>query len=367
MGFLRLYLALCVVRFHAYQFPLKQALGAAGGQGGIFPFDPLLLLNGRQAVQLFYVLSGFYISMILCEKYQAPGGVRVFYLKRVLRLLPLYALVTLAVVAVALGTDEVRSFQARMEPGGFLALAGADMASMLLVGLSNLLIVGADVLWFLRLTPEGAQWAPFQLSPLHNGSAFSLNPPAFTLAIEMYFYALAPLLVRSVRRVALLLLAGFLYLLGLRLAGEWNVISSYHFFPASWLYFAMGALAYHAMRGHVSRKALAMGALPYVALFFLCFTPTGEPREDIGFVVMWVLVSLAVYWVPWLFVRTKRWRVDGFLGDMSYTVYVVHFPLLLYTDGTALQALLWVWLLALCLAVTLVFERPLERWRQGIG
>jgi peptidoglycan/LPS O-acetylase OafA/YrhL len=81
MGILRLILAISVVVMHC---------------------DPDLskwvLVGGQFAVKLFFIVSGFYMAMVLTEKYHGPGSVRLFYGNRLLRLLPTYYLV----IAIAL-------------------------------------------------------------------------------------------------------------------------------------------------------------------------------------------------------------------------------------------------------------------------
>ena len=117
MGLLRLYLALCVVQYHGLDFAAPWAT----------------LFDGREAVQLFYMLSGFYISMILCEKYHGAAGVRVFYLKRVLRILPLYVLGFFGIVAAAAYTGEVRGYNLYGPVEDYLSWAGAHAAQGALV------------------------------------------------------------------------------------------------------------------------------------------------------------------------------------------------------------------------------------------
>jgi len=78
MGTVRFLLALCVVVTHS---PGSAILGFS-------------LLNGITAVQCFYVISGFLITMVLNQRAEYQN-LRNFYLSRYLRLWPTYAVVAL--------------------------------------------------------------------------------------------------------------------------------------------------------------------------------------------------------------------------------------------------------------------------------
>src|SRR5208337_4295200 len=72
MGLLRLLLAVSVVLVHTR---------------GCFGFRPLA---AAEAVQTFYMISGFYMAMILIEKYRGPDSYRLFLSNRFLRIYPIY-------------------------------------------------------------------------------------------------------------------------------------------------------------------------------------------------------------------------------------------------------------------------------------
>ena len=72
MGLLRLLLAISVITTHC---------------GPCLGFSPL---GGVEAVQTFFMISGFYMAMILTEKYRGPGSYRSFLINRFLRIYPLY-------------------------------------------------------------------------------------------------------------------------------------------------------------------------------------------------------------------------------------------------------------------------------------
>ncbi len=86
---LRFFAALCVVIHHAEGMKEKYGFGTWG--------EWSFLHNGHNAVIFFFVLSGFLITYLLLKEKKSTGtvGVRKFYLKRVLRIWPLYYLLVL--------------------------------------------------------------------------------------------------------------------------------------------------------------------------------------------------------------------------------------------------------------------------------
>jgi peptidoglycan/LPS O-acetylase OafA/YrhL len=87
---LRFLAALSVVVVHINQF--KDYFGTS-----LPLFLPKFLLNGNDAVTLFFVLSGFLITYLLFVEHQQTGkiSVRSFYVRRILRIWPLYYLIVL--------------------------------------------------------------------------------------------------------------------------------------------------------------------------------------------------------------------------------------------------------------------------------
>ncbi len=99
---IRFYAAISVLVFHA-------------GIGGLYPaLVNLFLLDGLDAVTLFFVLSGFLITYLLLEERRAFDTVDIpaFYVRRALRIWPLYFLVLIFTIVcvqpvplpVAIGT-----------------------------------------------------------------------------------------------------------------------------------------------------------------------------------------------------------------------------------------------------------------------
>ena len=115
MGTLRTILAVAVVFAHSWP---------AGS----------VSVGGRNAVQLFYVISGFLVSYVLVEK-KTYTKVKDFYINRYLRLHPIYLCVATLTLVTFLAFNSLST--------RFIdAYRGAPMAAQLLLSASNLLSFG---------------------------------------------------------------------------------------------------------------------------------------------------------------------------------------------------------------------------------
>ncbi len=364
MGSLRLILALLVVYFHAQAFTVYS-------QGGA-PFATFLPVpDGRSAVQMFYLISGFYMALVLNTKYRTADANWTFYTNRFLRLWPAAVIVNLLVVLSFLAIGEVRLFGLTEGIGAFLARLGAlDGGALVFLAFTNLFVVGQDLLWFLGFAPGGVGFAPFG-SAGHNGSALSLNHPLFTVAIEAVYYALSPFVLRRGWRAAAGFVAlGALYHALVFVTGASNLIWGYHFVASAAYFYFMGACAYHLYRwleqAPVRRRLTARPALAW------------------SFAVGGLLLLLPIYWlmprntlfmapvlalvVPVLFTLTRQRRADRMVGELSFGVYLAHYPILLLLGPLVGPLGLWLWTSALSLAAALLLywlvEQPIDRWRQ---
>ena len=147
------------------------ALAVVYGHAG--HFLGIALSPGDTPVQIFFAISGFYMALVLNEKYP-PGSYRVYFTNRLLRLFPSYLLTLIATVIV--GYLAGSSF--------FLAWSKVDPWEAIIALPPQVLLVGQDALLFLS-RPDG--WPFYALAPV---------PQAWTLSLEICFYAIAPLLVR---------------------------------------------------------------------------------------------------------------------------------------------------------------------------
>lgn len=356
MGTLRILLALWVVAVHGR---------------GVFGRE---IEQAWVAVQCFFIISGFYISLILNEKYTGPGSVRIFFGQRLLRLLPAYwaaLLVTLAVSGLAWGWWgwAFPPLQTWHDHHGALGAGGKAFLAT-----THALLLGQNEVFFLGLDPTGPG--------LHWTTRFSQSDPpvwhflavpqAWSIALELVFYALAPWFVRRPARVLLTMLAVSLgvraacyFVFGLRF-DPWT----YRFLPNELGMFLLGALAYKIYRA--PWRARAAEGLWIWALFALFFALTvAFPFIPVrGQLKAWPYFALTTLTLPFLFAETQHWRWDRWIGELSYPVYLLHM-VVVWICQAALPASwqtnrsLWAMLgsLALSTAVMRLLLEPFESWR----
>jgi peptidoglycan/LPS O-acetylase OafA/YrhL len=356
MGFLRLTLALLVVYYHAGGFM----------QRGVLP-------DGRAAVQLFYVISGFYMALVLNEKYRTPAMNWTFYSNRFFRLWPPMMVVAALTLATFVVLDKVLLFNLEMGLGSFLEQLRALPASALaLIAITNVTVLGQDWIWFMGFDPAGITLSANLLDPARNGASYLINHPTFTVAIEATFYLISPFIARRPARLAIAIAAaGLVYQVAVRLAPIDHTMWGYQFVLSATYFYFLGVAAYKAFAWLAQLPADAtlprrlarlepaiLVAAAIAALLAWNLTP--------GSNLSMALILAAV--LPLLFRRTRRNALDRKVGELSYGVYLVHFPLYLVVRNSVSE---WAVLpltiaLALTLAVLLYLavEAPIDRWRQ---
>lgn len=338
MGYLRLMLALYVVLSHA---------------GGInIPFigkTDLSLYNfgGRNAVGLFFMISGFYMSLILSDKYK--NSLKTFYLNRALRIFPTYWLVLLLGVFF-IGTEYTNIIN---------SLKTSTLGTNIYYLVSNVFVFGSDAAYLVSADSVGLHWDPFGISPSHNGFSFLVIPTVFTIAIELMFYVVAPFLVRNVKLTIGVLFASIVYHMVIIATGNVNIAFQYHIFPASFLYFTLGILA-HKM--YLNKEFKLQKS------FYVIFALLASSILVIQPLLPNLFIFLFPFVLPYLFELTKNNKVDRFIGDLSYPLYIVHYSVLKYcwahqVPGPLLGLRVTLISLVISIVILVAFEKPIERFR----
>ena len=131
-------------------------------------------------------------------------------------------------------------------------------------------------------------------------------------------------------------------------------------FPSSFIYFSLGVLAWHYSKNKNYELTDKKVMLLFAGCMGLMFAYT--------LFSMIIILSFTVM-VPRLFELTKHSKADRLIGELSYPLYIVHFPVLIYLWGCNIKQS---HLGLLCFSITLVIsilihfivERPIDKWRQ---
>lgn len=260
------------------------------------------------AVDLFFVLSGFLITYLLLEERTAAGtiAVRRFYMRRILRIWPAYYL-SLAVVLVL-------SFTGWMPRPEHPAAA---------IALHVLLL--ANVAYAL-------------------GLVIKVAIPLWSVGVEEQFYLLWPHVLRRTRHPARAIIAVALTYLLVKLAAYLIFQPSSGAYRVIWLtridVLCLGAIGACLVRmRHVLLRLLFHKAVQVAAWGLFLWTYVHGPFHLYSFIdqqlnaVLYLVLILNVAANPGTLVRLEHPLLRG-IGRISYGIYVYHMIVLYLVSGT---------------------------------
>jgi peptidoglycan/LPS O-acetylase OafA/YrhL len=281
-----------------------------------WPYGPVFV-GSRNAVQLFYIISGYLISYVLVERksYRTIGA---FYLNRYLRLYPIYLFVAGASLLALLVTRQATFLD---------VYKSAPTSAVVLLCFSNVFLFGQDWVLFSAVQHGTLMFSVnFQHSEvvLYRGLVV---PQAWTLGVELSFYLIAPFVLANRRLLLWFLIASIatrcvLFYIGLGAFDPWT----YRFFPAEFALFAAGALAQQVLapwyRARLGAQLpwmswWATGILIILALVY-SFVPVPE-----GAKMPFLFLSFLAL-IPFTFVFQQQFALDAWIGNLSYPIYIGH-------------------------------------------
>ena len=340
MGTFRFILALAVLLSH-----LSGNIG-----GSIVNRESLhILVWSSNAVFAFFIISGFYMSLIINEKYaKLPDGTKRFYVNRALRLYPIHWTVLAIYVALyfASGLPSFLTGHYR-EPFG----------RWLYAILSNVFLFGSEVL-------------PF----FDDANLKFVVGPVWSLSIELYFYLLAPFVVgRSLRTLVVLCAVALAFRLTLYFSGAPMQPWRYFFFPADLVLFLLGSVSYRlyvALKDKPVTTWLGAGA---AALLLACVvSPALWTAPDLDQPLSWLFAACVGICTPLVFNLTRDWKLDNLLGHLSYPIFLSHVLVIGVVKRLDLQhvdkgLVALVATIAFSSVLYAFVDRPVERIRRRIG
>jgi len=300
-----------------------------GGMQSEAPLDELfyrVAITGWVGVDLFFVLSGFLITRILLETKGSRSYFRAFYLRRSLRIFPLYYL-TLVLFFVVLP---------RLAPPGLASELPTQHAAWYWTYLVNVRVA----LW---------SWSPA-----------GLLEHFWSLSVEEQFYLFWPALVFCLTRKALLRFS--LASLAVAALIRWGLIhfghpvAAYVLTPARLDTLAVGGLVallatHEAGLAHLRRWAGKAAGLAAIGLALVVVGRQGLEAEDpivqvVGYPLLAVFFGALLAWIvtrPAASLPSRLFasRVLTIFGRYSYGLYVFHHPLVFFLQRQGMLVHSW--------------------------
>jgi len=297
LGLIRLLLALSVVFSHSEPFVLTGTSFA----------------GGLVAVEAFFIISGFYMALVLESKYS--DKTMAFYRNRFLRIFPTYwTILLLAVVATLFfGENKLE----KLIDGNF------SVGTLILMLVSNAMIFGSDMMMFFSTGIDGL----FVTGNFQNEEVklyeYHYIPQAWTLPLELIFYLIVPFFSRKLHIIiALLIVSLLIKVLTLQAFGRIDPWI-YRFFPSELMMFCLGMLShrlYLLMKGRIRSAYLGPIALFIIAcctIWFESIAGSMQFRMAAYFLMM-------VIFIPVIFDHFRHNDFDQMIGELSYPIYLCH-------------------------------------------
>jgi peptidoglycan/LPS O-acetylase OafA/YrhL len=237
---------------------------------------------------------------------------------------------------------------------------------------SNLTLFFQD--WFLYLKFEGHHLVPVASQvgiPYPRVHEFLLVPPCWSLGVELTFYAIAPFVCRSFRRLLILFCIGFTIRVAIGVWQPWM----YRFSPAEMMTFASGGLAYFAgtwLRTNISEGTtlvIGFACMILVSAGILLFPTEAETGFWYPlFVLNGPVLLFIVVACPFLLSVSLRFKWDAYIGELSYPMYLTHIfvyeALMGYKPDKAVYTLA---VIAFSAILFWLVVQPFDKLRRGLN
>ncbi|WHH57420.1 acyltransferase [Petroclostridium sp. X23] len=276
LQFLRAFLAVYILLFHVI-------LELNNQYKSQYVLLSRIIANGYTAIDLFFILSGFVIFYNYSHKIGDIKGARNFLIKRILRIYPLYWIVTLLTVVTLFGLYKVKLWENK-----------------------ELLFKS------LLLIPQ-------------NG--YPIVAPAWTLSYIVFFYIIFSLVMFKpkvfIPMVSCWLLAIVLNLFEIISLSKYNNYLVSFLFSWMFLEFFMGCLvAYIVQKFHIKYETYFLLVGMFLYGFSCGFNFEIHRLLSIAAPVSLVILGLVLVEMKYEIVTPK---LICFLGDASYSIYIMHY------------------------------------------
>lgn len=310
----------------------------------LYHLAPGLASGGYIGVDIFFVISGFLITRIIKDKAEDNNfSFSNFYIRRARRLLP-------AFVATVIFTFVV----------GYLILSPQKLTELANTGAWAL--AGVSNIYFYN------NLGYFDLS-----SDSQLFLHTWSLAVEEQFYLIWPTMLlliltlgKTAQKYALLTLA----IMGMA-ASVWitktNPDAAFYMMPARTGEFAFGAIlnffAFNSLKGIFARILADLSLIIVTAMLILLPATIEFPGLVVYLACLATSILIVIGDKGYLSAALLRHKASVKIGKISYSLYLVHWPLIIYSNelGYQVEGISIVIILVVGILLAILSERFIER------
>lgn len=354
--------ALMVIWYHIFEGFAFAEVSNSAGSGMIETFN-----HGYLAVDFFFILSGFVIGYAYDDRWGKSMTMKDFFKRRLIRLHPM------VIMGAVLGAVT-------------FCLQGCVQWDGTHIAISMVMLSLLCTIFFIPAIPG----VGYEVRG--NGEMFPLNGPCWSLFFEYIGNIIYALFIRRLSNKALTVLV---VLLGIALASFaiFNV-SGYGSIGVGWTLdsvnflggslrmlfpFSLGMLLSRNFKPVKIKGAFWICTLILIALFSVPYLKGTEQLCANGvyeaFCVIIIFPILLWLGASGTTTDKKSTAICKFLGDISYPVYVIHYPIMylfyawlikkeLYTLGNTWQVALFVYVLSVVLACLCLkmYDEPVRKY-----
>ncbi|MEI8339732.1 MAG: acyltransferase [bacterium] len=350
VGFLRILLALSIIFFHTRTH------------------DVFFLLDGKTAFRTFFLISGFYIALILHKKY-GEQSYWLFISNRLLKIFPSLLVVVSGTMIISLFAHFFYHNDLRLS-FYFDNFNHINLWTMLIFIFSNITTIGQDILLFFSYNGHGLELIKnLNVNESVVWSAM-LAPQSWSLSFEILFYLIAPFIIKGTRKILYSLLAVSIIsrLIVYFLFGTNNIFQG-NFFLTELSFFLIGIILYDLYLKilDLNLSKIFMLIINFSVLFLVLIF--GFIPLDIS-IKGPVFISLICLALPIMFITGKDSAFDKALGDISYPIFLSQWLMMSFVlsflnkDNLYFAPLVALLSIVSGVIIYLVIMRPIERVRQ---